>query len=325
MISGLGGENMAKYLVTGGAGFIGSHIAETLVGRGDSVRVLDNLSTGKKENLASVADRIEFIEGDIRDLGTCRRAVAGCETVFHEAALASVARSVEDPLLNNAINVTGTLNMLVAARDAGVRSIILASSSAVYGDDLTMPKIEGREGRPVSPYGASKLFDEKYAQVFHDLYGMKAVALRYFNVFGPRQDPHSEYSAVIPLFITKILRGEAPTIFGDGGQSRDFIYVGDVVGANLAAAESAAAAGEAVNVACGVGTTINGLLAAINELLGTRVSPRYTEARPGDILHSTADITKAGRLMAFAPGRSFVDGLKATVQWYKNQGRTNER
>ncbi|MBP7708032.1 MAG: SDR family oxidoreductase [Candidatus Aminicenantes bacterium] len=310
---------MARYLVTGGAGFIGSHIAETLAGRGEAVRVLDNLSTGKRENLAGFAESVEFLEGDIRDLDTCRRAVEGVETVFHQAALASVARSVEDPLLNHAINVTGTLNMLVAARDAGARSFVLASSSAVYGDDPAMPKVEGREGRPVSPYGASKLFDEKYAQAFHILYGLNTVALRYFNVFGPRQDPHSEYSAVIPLFVTKVLRGERPTIYGDGEQSRDFVFVGDVVRANLAAASSAAAAGEAVNVACGVGTTVNGLLEAVNGVLGTRVEARYAAARPGDILHSTADITKAARLMGFAPDRSFAAGLEETVAWYKKR------
>ena len=310
---------MAIYLVTGGAGFIGSHIAETLVKRGDEVRVLDNLSTGKMENLAGIAGKFEFIEGDIRDLETCRRAVEGVSAVFHEAALASVARSVEDPLLANAINVTGTLNLLVAARAAGVGSFVLASSSAVYGDDPTMPKVEGREGRPLSPYGASKLFDEKYAQAFHILHGMNTVSLRYFNVFGPRQDPFSEYSAVIPLFVTKILLGERPTIFGDGEQSRDFIYVEDVVRANLAAAGSTAAAGEAFNVACGTGTTVNGLLAAVNAVLGTRVEARYAAPRPGDILHSTADISKARRLTGFAPGRSFMDGLRATVDWYKKR------
>jgi nucleoside-diphosphate-sugar epimerase len=310
---------MARYLVTGGAGFIGSHIAETLVGRGDEVRVLDNLSTGKMENLAGIAGKFEFIEGDIRDLETCRRAVEGVSTVFHEAALASVARSVEDPLLANAVNVTGTLNLLVAARAAGVGSFVLASSSAVYGDDPTMPKVEGREGRPLSPYGASKLFDEKYAQAFHILHGMNTVSLRYFNVFGPRQDPFSEYSAVIPLFVTKILRGERPTIFGDGEQSRDFVFVEDVVRANLAAAGSTAAAGEVFNVASGTGTTVNGLLEAVNKVLGTRVEARYSAPRPGDILHSTADISKARRLAGFAPGRSFMDGLRATVDWYKKR------
>jgi len=310
---------MARYLVTGGAGFIGSHIAEALARRGDEVRVLDNLSTGKLENLAGIAGRFEFVEGDIRDLETCRRAVDGVRAVFHEAALASVARSVEDPLLANAVNVTGTLNLLVAAHAARVRSFVLASSSAVYGDDMALPKVEGREGRPVSPYGANKLFDEKYAQTFHILHGMNTVSLRYFNVYGPRQDPYSEYSAVIPLFATKALRGERPTMFGDGEQSRDFIFVEDVVRANLLAADSKDAAGEAMNVACGVGTTVNGLLAAVNEVLGTRIEARYVPPRPGDILHSTAAITKAERLIGFTPGRSFLDGLRATIDWYKKR------
>jgi nucleoside-diphosphate-sugar epimerase len=311
---------MALHLVTGGAGFIGSHIAETLVRRGDPVRVLDDLSAGRLENLAAIRPRIEFIRGDIRDLETCRRAVAGVETVFHEAALASVARSVADPILTDAINVGGTLNMLVAAKDAGVRNFVLASSAAVYGDDPALPKVEGREGKPLSPYGVSKLVDEKYAQVFHALHGMNAVALRYFNVFGPRQDPASEYAAVIPLFISRMLRGERPTIHGDGGQSRDFIFVGDVVRANLLAAGSAAAAGEALNVASGAGTTVNGLLDAVNSVLGTRIAAVPAAPRPGDIRHSTADISKAGKLIGFAPGTTFAAGLKETVAWYRQRG-----
>ncbi|MGZ5496460.1 MAG: SDR family oxidoreductase [Candidatus Aminicenantales bacterium] len=310
---------MARYLVTGGAGFIGSHIAETLVKRGDEVRVLDDLSTGKKENLAGIAGQIEFIQGDIRDLATCRRAVEGVGTVFHEAALASVVRSVADPILNDAINVRGTLNMLVAAKDAGVLSFVLASSSAVYGADPALAKVEGREGKPLSPYGVSKFVDEKYVQIFHVLHGLNAVALRYFNVFGPRQDPSSEYSAVIPLFITKMLRGERPTIYGDGEQSRDFIFVGDVVRANLAAAASARAAGEAINVACGLGTTVNGLLEAVNDVLETKIEAVHAAPRPGDILHSKADISKAGRLMGFSPERSFFEGLRETVAWYKQR------
>ena len=310
---------MAKYLVTGGAGFIGSHIAEALVKRGDEVRVLDDLSTGKTENLEGIAGRIEFIEGDIRDLETCRRAVEGVGTVFHEAALASVARSVADPILNDAINVRGALNMLVAARDAGVRSFVLASSSAVYGDDPAPAKVEGREGRPLSPYGVSKLIDEKYAEVFHALHGMSAVALRYFNVFGPRQDPGSEYSAVIPLFIARMLKGGRPTIYGTGGQSRDFVFVGDVVRANLAAAASAAAAGEAVNVASGLGTTVNGLFEAVNDVLGTKIEAVHAAPRPGDIMHSKADISKAGRLMGYVPEMSFLQGLRETVTWYKQR------
>lgn len=309
---------MANYLVTGGAGFIGSHIVEALVLRGDAVRVLDDFSTGKRENLAAVAGRIELIEGDVRDVEACARAVKGIDHVLHEAALASVARSVEDPLLTNAINVTGTLNMLVAARDAGVRSFVLASSAAVYGDDPATPKVEGREGKPVSPYAVSKLVGEKYAQAFHALFGMNTVALRYFNVFGPRQDPYSQYAAAIPLFIAKILGGERPVIYGDGEQSRDFIYVDDVVRANIAAAESSAAAGEVINVAGGGGLTVKALLAALNEVLGTKAEAVHAAPRSGDVKHSTADVRKARRVLGDTTGRSLVDGLRETAAWYKN-------
>jgi nucleoside-diphosphate-sugar epimerase len=310
---------MAKYLVTGGAGFIGSHIVETLVRRGDAVRVLDNLSTGKKENLAAVAARIEFIEGDVRAPESCSAAVKGVDHVLHEAALASVVRSVEDPLLNNSINVTGTLNMLLAARDAGVKSFVLASSSAVYGDDPSLPKEEGKEGRLLSPYAVSKLVGEKYAQAFHALFGMNTVSLRYFNVFGPRQDPSSQYAAVIPLFIAKILRGERPVIYGNGEQSRDFIFVENVVQANIEAAESASAGGEVVNIACGIGMTVNGLLEAVNKVLGTKIEAVHSDPRPGDIMHSTADVCKARRILGFEPRVSFLDGLKATAAWYKKR------
>jgi len=310
---------MATYLVTGGAGFIGSHIAEALVERGDTVRVLDNLTTGKKENMAAFAGRVEFIKGDIRDVETCSKAVHGVDHVLHGAAIASVPGSIADPLLTNAVNVTGTLNLLLAARDAGVRSFVLASSSAVYGDDPTLPKEEGIMGRLLSPYAVSKLVDEKYAQTFHALYGINAVALRYFNVFGPRQDPHSQYAAVIPLFITRILEGERPVIYGDGEQSRDFIFVEDVVQANLMAAESAAAGGECINIASGEGMTVNGLLAAVNEVLGTKAEPVCAPARPGDIKHSIADMRKARRLMNYQPAVSFMAGLKKTIAWYKGR------
>jgi len=310
---------MARFLVTGGAGFIGSHIAETLVGRGDSVRVLDNLSTGRQENLASCLGRVDFVEGDIRDLETCRRAVKGIDHVLHEAALASVPRSVEDPLTTNAVNVAGTLNLLIAARDAGVGSFVMASSSSVYGDDASPAKREGTEGRPLSPYAVSKLVNEKYCQVFHGLFGLKTVALRYFNVFGPRQDPLSQYAAVVPLFITKVLRGESPIIYGDGEQSRDFTFVRNVVEANIVAAECATAGGEAINIACGERLTVNALLAAVNGILGTDVKPSYTEARPGDIRHSTADVEKARRVLHYEPAVMFMDGLKETISWYRGR------
>ena len=310
---------MATYLVTGGAGFIDSHIAEALVERGHTVRVLDNLTTGKKENMAAFAGQVEFIKGDIRDVETCSKAVKGADHVLHGAAIASVPGSIADPLLTNAVNVTGTLNLLLAARDAGVRSFVLASSSSVYGDDPALPKQEGREGKPLSPYAISKLVGEKYGEVFHGLFGLKAVALRYFNVFGPRQDPLSQYAAVIPLFITKILKGERPVIYGDGEQSRDFIFVEDVVQANLRAAECGAAGGESINIACGEGMTVNGLLAAVNEVLGTKVEAVCAAARPGDIKHSIADVRKARRLIGFKPGVSFVDGLRETIAWYKGR------
>jgi UDP-N-acetylglucosamine/UDP-N-acetyl-alpha-D-glucosaminouronate 4-epimerase len=310
---------LAKYLVTGGAGFIGSHIAEALVARGESVRVLDNLLTGKMENLAAFLPRIEFVEGDICDLETCRRAVEGVEYVLHQAALPSVPRSVEDPLLTNAINVTGTLNLMLAARDAGVRSFVQASSSSVYGDDPAPLKLEGREGKPLSPYAISKLVNEKYAQAFHDLFGFRAVSLRYFNVFGPRQDPFSLYAAVIPLFITKVLKGEPPTIYGDGEQSRDFTFVENVVEGNILAAHSDQGGGEAINLACGERLTVNALLAAVNEVLGTNVPAVYADPRPGDILHSTADVAKARRVLGFQPRVNFLEGLKATCAWYEQK------
>ena len=310
---------MAKYLVTGGAGFIGSHIAEALVKRGDSVRVLDNLLTGRMENLAGFIRGVEFVEGDIRDPDTCRKAVEGVEYVLHQAALPSVPRSVEDPLLTTAINITGTLNLMLAARDAGVRSFVQASSSSVYGDDPAPRKLEGREGKPLSPYAISKLVNEKYARVFQDLFGFRAVSLRYFNVFGPRQDPFSQYAAVIPLFITKVLKGERPTIFGDGEQSRDFTFVENVVEGNLLAARSDRGGGEAINLACGERLTVNALLAAVNAVLGTKVEAVYADPRPGDILHSTADVDKSRRVLGFEPRVTFLDGLKATVDWYKTR------
>jgi nucleoside-diphosphate-sugar epimerase len=310
---------MAKYLVTGGAGFIGSHIAETLADRRDAVRVLDNLSTGKMENLAGIVGRFEFVEGDIRDFATCRMVVAGIDHVLHQAALPSVPRSVEDPQSTNAINITGTLNMLVAARDAGVKSFVLASSSAVYGDDPTMPKVEGREGKRLSPYAISKLVNEEYAAVFHGLFGFNAISLRYFNVFGPRQDPFSQYSAVIPLFITKMLKGESPVIFGDGEQSRDFTFVDNVVAGNILAAHSECAGGEVLNIACGERLTVNALFDAVNKVLGSDVKAVYVDPRAGDILHSSADIRKARRVLGFEPQVSFLEGLRKTVEWYQKR------
>jgi UDP-N-acetylglucosamine 4-epimerase len=311
---------MEFYLVTGGAGFIGSHIAEELVGRGQKVRILDNFLTGKRENIAPFLGSVELIEGDIRDREVCRRAVRGVDAVLHQAALPSVPRSIENPLLVHDINVTGTLNLLWAAVEARVGRFVFASSSSVFGDDPRLPQKEGQEGKPLSPYALGKRAGEMYCSLFSRLYGLETIALRYFNVFGPRQDPLSQYAAAVPLFITKTLSGEGPTIFGDGEQSRDFTFVANVVEANMRSLDApAGAVGEAFNIACGERTTVNALAQEIGRLLGTTLDPAHVAPRPGDIRHSFADITKAGRLLRFAPRKSFREGLAETVRWY--QGR----
>lgn len=310
---------MDSYLVTGGAGFIGSHIVERLVRRGARVRVIDNFLTGKRENLAPFRGAIELLEGDVRDLAACRKAAAGIDAVLHQAALASVPRSTEDPILADAINVAGTLNLLVAARDAGARSFVLASSSAVYGDAPAVPQREGKEGAPLSPYAAGKRAAEDYCRVFSSLYGLRTASLRYFNVFGPRQDPASDYAAVIPLFIAKLLRGEAPAIHGDGEQSRDFIYVGDAAEANLLAAAAPDLRGEAMNIASGASTTVNALAAKINAALGTRIASVHGAARQGDVRHSAADISAAAERIGFRPAVPFEEGLEMTIRWYRER------
>jgi nucleoside-diphosphate-sugar epimerase len=311
---------MKTYLVTGGAGFIGSHLAEELVRRGEKVRVLDSFITGKRDNLAPFRSFIELIEGDIRDVDTCRRALRGVDYVFHQAALPSVPRSIQEPLLANDINVNGTLNLLVACAEAKVKRFVYASSSSVYGDDPVIPKREGSEGSQLSPYAVQKLVGEKYCRVFHDIYGLETVCLRYFNVFGPRQDPFSQYAAAIPLFINLMMAGDRPQIFGDGEQSRDFTYVANVVEGNLRALEAPDEAfGEVFNIACGEKITVNALVREIGELLGTSVQPFYTDPRPGDILHSCADIEKARRMLGFEPVVGFKQGLRRTAQWYKER------
>lgn len=309
---------MATYLVTGGAGFIGSAIVRELVRRGERVRVLDDLSTGKMSNLAGVLERIEFMAGSIADPHTPRQAVAGMDYVLHQAAIPSVQRSIEDPLSTDLVNARGTLQMLAAARDAGVKRFVYASSSAVYGESAEMPKREDMPARPISPYGVAKLAGESYCHAFARVYGLQTVALRYFNVFGPRQDPRSHYAAVIPIMITALLRGQAPTIFGDGEQSRDFTFVGNVVEANLLACEADGVAGETFNIACGQQHTLLELLAILNDLMGTRIEPAFGPPRPGDIRHSQADISKARRLLHYEVRVGVHEGLARTVAWYRD-------
>jgi len=306
---------MSKYLVSGGAGFIGSHLIEELAKRGEVVRVLDNFLTGKKENIAHLLDRVELIKGDIRDLEVCRRAVRGMDFVLHQAALTSVPRSIEDPLLANEVNIRGTLNLLLASKEAKVKKLIFASSSSVYGGDPLFPKKEGKEGKPLSPYAASKRVGEMYCQVFSQIYGLSTVILRYFNIFGPRQDPLSQYAAAIPIFITRMISGKRPTIFGDGEQSRDFTYVANVVQANILAVKAKDISGEIFNIACGKKTTINSLAAKINKLLKKKIAPIYADPRPGDIRHSFADITKAKKMLNYEPKVSFEQGLRKTILW----------
>ena len=306
-----------KYLVTGGAGFIGSNIVEALVRRGDAVVVLDNFSTGKRENLASFRDRVQVVEGSITDLPTVRRATEGVDFVLHEAALASVQRSVDDPLTSNEVNVKGTLNVLVAARDAGVKRLVYAASSSAYGDTEVLPKQEDMPGRPMSPYAIQKWVGEHYCKVFSSLYNLDTVALRYFNVFGPRQEPNSDYAAVIPIFVSRLLAGTEPTIYGDGEQSRDFTFVENVVDANLRACEGGPKRGEFVNIACGERITLNDLFRQICVLLGVQKQPRYAAARQGDVRHSMADIARARTLLGFEPRVDFATGLQRTVEWYR--------
>ena len=310
-------SNERLYLVTGGAGFIGSHLCTALVERGARVRVLDNLITGRRANLAHLAGRIEFIEASITDEAATRQAAEGVSLIFHDAAIPSVPRSVKEPQLNHDANVNGTFNVLMAARDAGVKRVVYAASSSAYGETEELPKRETMLPAPLSPYAAAKLVGEYYCQVFTRVYGLDTVALRYFNVFGPRQDPTSPYSGVISKFVTSLLSGEAPVIFGDGEQSRDFTYIDNVVDANLRAAEAPAAAGEVMNVAIGERITLNQLLAELQQIIGTNLKANYAETRAGDVRHSLADISKAQRLLGYTPQVGLAEGLQRTVAWYK--------
>ena len=305
------------YLVTGGAGFIGSHLVEALVKRGDRVRVFDNLMTGKMANLAQVAGKIDFIEGDIRDFQAIRQALTGVEVVFHEAAIPSVPRSINEPILNHDINVNGTFNVLLAAHETGVRRVIYAASSSAYGEIGTGAKQEEQLPDPLSPYAVAKLVGEYYCQVFTRVYRLETVALRYFNVFGPRQDPTSPYSGVISKFMTALLDGQPPVIFGDGEQSRDFTYVANVVDANLRAAEAPETPGKVINLGIGARTTLNQLLAQIQKIAGTDLKPKYEPPRAGDVRHSLADIKRAESILGYLPVVDLARGLRYTFDWYR--------
>ncbi|HHF43350.1 MAG TPA: SDR family oxidoreductase [Candidatus Aminicenantes bacterium] len=309
-----------RCLVTGGAGFIGSHLVEGLLERGHSVRVVDNFLTGKRENLARVVSKIELVEGDIRDFSLCQKITREIDWVFHQAALPSVPRSVEDPGLSNEINVTGTLNLLIAAREAAVKKFIFASSSSVYGDDQNLPKREDILGQPLSPYAITKRVGEMYCLVFNQLYGLSTICLRYFNIFGPRQDPHSQYAAVIPNFIQRMIESRPPVIFGDGFQSRDFTYVANVVEANIRAAEVTEVEKRIFNIACGQRITVMELVEWINRILGKDIKPVFDPPRPGDIKHSYADISLAQKYLDYQPKVNFEAGLRATIKWYQQRG-----
>ena len=296
---------------------------ERLVKEGKKVRVIDNLSTGKKENIEPFLGGVELIEGDIRDLELVRSAMRDVDYVLHQAAVPSVPRSVKDPLTTNAVDVDGTLNVLIAAHDAGVKRVVYASSSSVYGDTPTLPKHEEMKQAPRSPYAVSKLAGELYCQAFYHVYGLETAALRYFNVFGARQDPESQYAAVVPKFITALLRGEPPTIFGDGEQSRDFTYIENVVEANLLAAKAPGVAGEVFNIACGERITVNELARLLAEIIGTNIEPEHTPPRPGDVRHSLADISKARELLEYKVKVDVREGLERTVEWYRERSVSN--
>jgi UDP-glucose 4-epimerase len=322
--------------VTGGAGFIGSNICEELVKRREKVRILDNFSTGKRENIVKFKDGIELIEGDLGNLEVVKRAMAGVDFVLHQGALPSVERSIKEPLITNKVNILGTLNVLLAACEAKVKRVIYASSSSVYGDTRTrltvgqalavararhgqaLPKKEVMKTSPQSPYAVTKLIGEAYCRIHYSIYGLETVCLRYFNVFGPRQDPSSQYAAVIPKFITLMLRGESPLIYGDGEQSRDFTFIDNVVEANLEACEAKGASGRAFNIACGKSISINNLVQRLNGILKTRIEPTYQSPRKGDVRHSWADISQARKILHYSPEVGFAAGLEKTVRWFRD-------
>jgi nucleoside-diphosphate-sugar epimerase len=314
-----------RALVTGGGGFIGSHVAEHLCAGGHDVRILDNFSTGNRTNLAAFRHQVELIEGDIRSYERVNTAVKGCEVVFHQAALPSVPRSVQDPLTSNAANVIGTLNVLLASRDSGVRRVVFASSSSVYGASETLPKREDLPATPISPYAVAKLAGEGYCRSFAGIYGLETVSLRYFNVFGPRQDPLSQYSAVIPNFITACRKGEPLTIFGDGEQSRDFSYIANVVDANLLASEAEGVAGKVFNIATGQRISLNALVDELRSLTGREIEVNHEPARQGDVRHSLADLSRSSAALGYEPAIDFREGLRLTFEAYAETREENAR
>jgi len=310
---------MAKYLITGGAGFIGSNLARHILDKEEEVVVLDNFATGKRENLEGIADQITLVEGDIRDRAMVDQAMAGCAAVFHQAALGSVPRSMEDPLTSHQVNVDGTVNVLESARSAGARRVVFAASSAAYGDQKESPKHEGMVPLPISPYAAGKVSCEAYLRAYATGFGMETVSLRYFNVFGPRQDPAGAYAAVIPAFVSRLLHGERPVVYGDGEQSRDFCYVENVCRANWLAAHAPAEAcsGKVVNIACGERISLNQILDLLRELLGSDLQADYQAPRAGDVRHSLANVAMAGKAIGYQPEIFFEDGLRRAIDWYR--------
>jgi UDP-glucose 4-epimerase len=309
---------MEKFLVTGGAGFIGSNICRKLVSQGCFVRVIDNLLTGKKSNLADIIDKIEFIEADMGNPRAIRSAMKGIDIVLHQGALPSVPKSIDNPAATHTHCVDATFAVLLAARDMGIKRLVYAASSSAYGDTPTLPKVETMLTNPLSPYAAAKLAGEYYCSVFYRSFGLETISLRYFNVFGPFQDPTSQYAAAIPAFVTSILRGKPPTIYGDGEQSRDFTYIDNVVEANLLAARAKKTSGEVVNIACGEAVTINEIIGMINDITGKNVKPIYVPARTGDVKHSLADIALAKKLIGYKPVTPFRQGLEIAINWYRD-------
>lgn len=309
---------MEKFLVTGGAGFIGSNICRRLVSEGCFVRVIDNLITGKKSNLEGILDKIEFIEADMGDEEVARKALKDVDVVLHQGAVPSVPKSVDDPATTHKHCVDATFTLLLASRDAGIKRFVYAASSSAYGDSEVLPKVETMVNNPLSPYAVGKLVGEHYCKVFWSVFGLETISLRYFNVFGPYQDPASQYAAAIPAFVMSILKDEQPTIYGDGRQSRDFAYIDNVVEANLLAARAKETHGEVVNIACGKRITINEIIALINEILGKNIEPEYVAERPGDVKHSLADISLAKEVIGYNPVVHFRGGLERAIEWYRS-------